>query len=413
MSEEKRKERQKRRRPAGEGHITKITLASGKVAYRAYLTVGYRTAPDGKRRPIRRTVQHRRQQVVIDRLAALREKYKADFDFDAEAAMKLSALLTRWLDHFCETTPHKKRTRPTYQWAIDKIRADHDLGDPLVARVTPLQLQSALDRLSATLAPSSVNLVRVVLKGAFGQAVMWRIRLDNPAQHLEIRAKSDEDDTADERRIITADEAAALLTALRGERLGLAVAFTYALGIRPGEAAALKVADFDFDKGTVAITATHNSVGGKIERERPKSARGNRTLPIPPALLPWVHQRIARAQTERQAEITYWTAPDEGLLFVGERTGGRIDGDAVSAVARRVARQIGLDGVGPRILRRSFLSHLGAAGIDPKVRAAIGGHTTAVTEKHYREVADSEIDAAMARVAPNLPDLRMDEEAAR
>lgn len=403
----------KRRRQPGEGHITKIKLRSGRIAFRAYLTVGYRTGADGVRRPIRRTVQHRRQQVVIERLAALREKYKADLDLAAESEMKLSALLTRWLDHFFETTPHKKQTRPTYEWAANKIKGDTQIGDPLVSKVTPIQLQELLNRLSATLAARSVNLVRVVLRGSFGQAIMWRIRSDNPAEHLRIRQQHEEDEatSSDDRRIISADEAAQMLTALRTERLGLAAALTYAIGIRPGEAAAIRISDVNLESGAITIAATHNRVAGAIERERPKSARGARTLPAPAALLPWIREQIARTQAERTAEIAYWTAPDEGLLFVSERSGGRIDGTAIARVATRAARRIGLGDVGPRILRRSLLSHLGAAGVDPKVRAAIGGHTTAVSERHYREVADSEIDAAMARVAPRLPNLDPDGEA--
>jgi hypothetical protein len=53
-------------------------------------------------------------------------------------------------------------------------------------------------------------------------------------------------------------------------------------------------------------------------------------------------------------------------------------------------------------LRRSLLSLLARQGVDPKVRAAIGGHTTEVTEKHYREVDPAEVGAAMAHATPLL-----------
>lgn len=99
------------------------------------------------------------------------------------------------------------------------------------------------------------------------------------------------------------------------------------------------------------------------------------------------------------------TAPDEGLRFVRETDGGRLSNHQIYQAARRVAERTGLGKVGPRVLRRSMLSLLANQGIDPKVRAAIGGHTTDVTEKHYHEVDPSEVTAAMDRMAALLPPL--------
>lgn len=390
-----------RRRGKGEGHIRRITLASGAKAWSGWLTVGYK--PDGK--PIRRTAQRATKAEVQDALELLRIKYRADIDLEAEKTVRLGALLERWLEHYKATESHKRRTPATYTWAIERAKAA--IGNPLAADVTPLQLQNAIIGLGAELKPKSLNLVRVVLKGAFRQAQLWRIRTDNPADGLKLPRASEDD--ADDRRIVGTSDAQQLLLALAGERLGLAVALTYAIGVRPGEAAALRRADVDLEAGTVTITATHNVVDGAVVREKTKSRRGMRTLPYPPEIGPWLTQQIARAQNERLVMGARWSAPDEGLLFVRESDGGRLSNHQLYAVARRVADKLGMGKLGPRILRRSMLSALAAAGIDAKVRAAIGGHTKEVTDAHYREVDTSEIDAAMGQMARILGPLNLAE----
>jgi len=391
----------KRRRGPGEGHIKKVKLRSGKTAYRGWITVGYDTDADGKKRAKRRTTQHRRYDVVVERLAALREKYRAGLDLKAETEMHLDDLFTKWLETYIATNAPKRRTPATYRWAIGHAKAQ--LGNPLVARVIPRQLQEALNLLGQKLAQSSLNLVRVVLDGAFGQAVLWRIRPDNPAADLKLPLPREDAEEPAPRRVLTAEEGARYLEALQAERDGLAVALTFAMALRPGEAAALRLQDFDFDAGTVTIDGAHNRVGGRVVRESPKSRRGRRTLPLPAEITPWVHQRIARVAAERKALAERWTEPDEGLLFVRETDGGRIDNAQIYHVARRVAERLDLGAVGPRVLRRSMLSLLAQQGVDPKVRAAIGGHTAAITEKHYREVDPAEVGAAMERMRSLLP----------
>lgn len=378
------------RRGAGEGHIKRITLRSGKRAWRGWITVGYRA--NGT--PIRRSVQRSTRQEVQDALVKLRERYGAGLDLNAEATMRLHTLLDRWHAHYVATEAPKAKTARTYAWAIEHIKAVSP-GNPLVSRCTHIMLQDILNRLPDNLSRSSLNLCRVVVSLSFAQARTWRLRDDNPAEHLTLPRR---DRPEPERLTVSPDQAAELLRALSEERLGLAVALTYAIAARPGEVTALRREDVNLEAGTVTIRASHNFVGGQVLREAPKSKRGVRTLSVPAELHPWLARQMARATTERAMMGERWTAPDEGLLFARETDGGRLHASGLYEVSRRVAERLGLGKVGPRVLRRSMLSALGAAGVDPKVRAAIGGHTATITERHYREVDQQEIDRAMDKL---------------
>lgn len=395
----------KHRRGPGEGHIKRITLKSGRTAWRGWLTVGYRE--NGT--PIRRTAQGRTRERVAEKLIQLREKYRADLDLVAETEMRCSQLFAKWLAHFVATNRPKRRTPETYRWAWN--RAEGKLGDPLAARVSPMQLQELLNSFVGELKPKSIGLIRIVLDGMFGQAVLWRVRPDNPA--AELKTPRDVDGEPDERRILSADESQRFVAALQAERLGLAVALTYAVAIRPSEAAALRVQDIDLEAGTVTIAGAHNisRETKTIERDTPKSKRGRRVLPLPHEIIPWVRRQITRVYNERQAMGALWSEPDEGLIFVRSSDGGRLSSHQLYHVARKVAEAAGLGKVSPRILRRSMLSQLAAAGVDAKVRAAIGGHTKDMTEQHYREVSPAEVDAAISHVAALLPPLQTKKEA--
>lgn len=395
------------RRGAGEGHIRRVTLKSGRRAWRGWITVGYRA--NGT--PIRRSVQRATRQLVQDALVALKARYLPGLDLEAEATARLHGLIDRWYAHYCEHAAPKAQTRKAYTWAIGRIKAATP-GDPLIARLTPLALQDILGRLPADLGPSGLGTCRAVLSNALAQAVTWRLRPDNPAIGLKLPRR---ERVERPRRTVSAEDAERLLDALAGERLGLAAALTYAVAARPGEIAALRRQDIDLEAGTLTISASHNPGAGGVVREAPKSARGVRTLRYPPELAPWVAQQLARAQNERAMMGERWPAPDEGLIFVRESDGGRLHAAQIYDTSRRVAERLGLGSVGPRILRRSMLSALAAAGVAPKVRAAVGGHTSAITERHYTEVDPAEMAAALALVkirgplGEQRPDHRPDE----
>jgi integrase len=390
----------KKRRSPGEGCIYKRKLPSGRTVWRGSITVGYK--PDGK--PIRRTAQRNTQAEVVEALAKHRAKFKGGaLDLSAEATMRLHAMLDRWVAHYEAIEQPKRRTLNTYRWAI--AHAKTALGDRLLRTYTPASIQQAITGLNGTMSRSSLNLIKVVVQGAFRQALIWRILADDPAAGLQIPRDRSE---AAPRRILTEAEASAYVAALLNERNGLMVVLTYAVALRPSEAVALHWAEIQWGgdgvPATLTVARAHRlDAGVGVQDDTTKSKSGRRVLPLSESLVRALRTHQARQRSEATAMGERWPAYTGELVFVRPSDGGKLPPNAVYGLGRKVAEAQGLGTIGPRILRRSMLSHLARQGANTKVRAAIGGHTEEVTNEHYHEVLADEIAEAMHLLRDVLP----------
>lgn len=95
-----------------------------------------------------------------------------------------------------------------------------------------------------------------------------------------------------EKRPLTDYEREAVFKADFKEQDRIFVYLLYGCGLRRGEALALTIFDFNFDRKEVTINKSHEFVKDKPQQKAPKSANGFRTIPIPgkvlPALEPYV-----------------------------------------------------------------------------------------------------------------------------
>lgn len=82
------------------------------------------------------------------------------------------------------------------------------------------------------------------------------------------------------------------------------------MGLRIGEANALRIEDIDLDKQQIYIHKTVTIDRGKkaVIREHTKTEAGTRTLPIPDNILPYIKEQMEVAKTHK-----------DNLLFVNER----------------------------------------------------------------------------------------------
>jgi integrase len=121
------------------------------------------------------------------------------------------------------------RSAERYQYALKHVR--RRLGERLLQKLQPAdlaQLYAGLHR--DGLAPRSIKLIHRVLHRALGQAKLWGIARDNPAELAKPPKAPDR-----ETEMLQPDQAAMLLDRLRGKPLYLLASLALATGARRNE----------------------------------------------------------------------------------------------------------------------------------------------------------------------------------
>jgi integrase len=175
--------------------------------------------------------------------------------------------------------------------------------------------------------------------------------------------------------------------------LRTAVCLNFSLGLRPGELAALRWSDRV--SGVVKIRRSRSMVGGRkdIVEKAPKTKNGRRDVAVSV-----VADRLMRCLQSRQVVTSI-----DGYCF-------SIDGDPVHPANiidcfQRLQREFLADRPGLRRLtfygsRHSAITGWIRAGIDTPTVSRMAGHSSfAFTVDHYREVLESDLTDAAAKMA--------------
>jgi integrase len=130
-------------------------------------------------------------------------------------------------------------------------------------------------------------------------------------------------------------------------------------GLRVSEACALCWGDVDLDVPQLTV------------REA-KTRAGRRTIELPPILVP---------------QLRAWRAYRGGPYVLSTKHGTPMKPQFVWRVVKRVGERVGIEGLSPHALRRTYGSALINGGVRLEVISKLLGHsTTSVTEKAYAEL---------------------------
>lgn len=171
----------------------------------------------------------------------------------------------------------RKGTKDTYRSMLNK----HILptfGNRKLRSIRSTELQEFLQQFADS-SRSHIVTARLILSGIFLSACQDHILKDNPAQFLA----NPESKRAVEKPTLTDEDRAALERVCATELHGDFLAVLYYLGLRIGEAAALKWSDFDLDARIVHIQRKLDYHDG-ASIGAPKTAKSDRLLPIPKPL---------------------------------------------------------------------------------------------------------------------------------
>lgn len=359
-----------------------------------YLDLGYR---DGKR--IRKKVEGRDRNDVMQRVAELRRKHAAGVDVTKKPS-SLAEFAAYCLDDVLvhEDSP---RTIEAYRDVLDR-HALPILGKLAIDKVMTAQIQRLMTDLSrkketkendkryrAKLKPKSLALIRTALRVVFNQAIVEKIRMDNPVDGVKIPKIGRSPGKA-----LNPEETRLLLDAIRGDPYELAIRLALVLGGRRGEIAGLRHEDIDLENGTLTINGSlgylrgRGLVYGPIKGDRPP-----RRFKLTADLIAAIRWHLTRLDAQRKAMGDLWQ--DSPYLFVSMKTGGPVNPGQIWAHFKAAARSVGLGEYRLHDLRHSCASYLKAKGWDVKrISVHLGHANTNITNNLYIHLFPDALDSA-------------------
>jgi integrase len=289
---------------------------------------------------------------------------------------------------------------------VGHVWLDQLTPDRLAAVYAELHRTGRLDG-AGGLSPRSIRYLNTILGKALGDAVAEGKLARNVAQAPTVRRRLPRH-AKPEMRTWSAAELASFLDQLRGDPLHAPILLAATTGMRRGEVLGLRWRDTDLDAGRVAVRQTLAAVRdvdadpGKPGRHlvvfgEPKTAKGRRTVPLPPQTVAVLRaHRKAQAAERLLAGADY---ADQDLVFA-EPDGSPIHPDKFR---KRFEIRIGRSGLPPirfHDLRHTYATLALRAGVHPKVVAEVLGHANiSITLDTYSHAVPAMQESAAATVA--------------
>jgi len=388
-----------RRRPHGEGAVYK--RGEGWVA-----VLELDPSADGRRR--RRYLYGKTQREVLDRLAGLRTQRDHGLPISAARGMTLVQYLDSWVDgtlaHQVTLGQIRQTTADSYADIADLMiipylgRRRIDELKPAVLREWLATLRRTLNARSRPYSSRSVQIAHGVLRRALNDAVRDELiprnvallvkpgRVDSPAPQP-----------------LRPEEIRALLTEAQHDRLYPLWLLLVTLGLRRGEALALRWSDVDLDQGTLTVARSLQRIRtgeltpsgrrrGRLAEMPPKTIGSIRRIALPGVLVDALDVHRQQQGTERQA-ASFWG--DDDLVFTSS-IGTWLEPQNVYKAWHELCERAGVRRCRPHDLRHTAASILLLQGADMRVVMDVLGHTRmSTTSDLYTHVLhEVRVDAA-------------------
>jgi integrase len=308
----------------------------------------------------------------------------------------VGAFFDRWLEHMeSQVAP---RTHERYAEIARKNIAPF-IGSVLLTKLQPATISEAYARALAEgrrnreggLSPRTVGHMHRVLRQCLKQAVTWNLLNRNPADSVEppkVERKK--------MRTLNADEAVALLEAVRPTRMFIPVLLALTCGMRRGEIVALRWRSVDLSNAQLSVAGSTEQTRKAVREKETKSGK-DRTIALTGLAVEELRKHKIRQAEEllklgiRQSDATYVVAQADGSLL------------KPNSLTHEFARFMKDKSMPPRVrfheLRHSHATHMLSSGVHPKVAQERLGHSSiAITLDLYSHVIPGMQEDAVARV---------------
>ena len=349
---------------------------------------------DGRRRYPRTT------KVVHARGLRRAEKVLAKWITDLEAhdctdptRITVAQLVRRWLEEA------KWNVRPATLHFYERTTRLHvlpELGDVAAATIGPADLSRLYAaKRDAGLAESSVHHIHASVRACFRWALAEDLLDRNPAD----RVKRPPRQVREERHVWTQDTVARAAIAADGLVVGVPMVLAAWAGLRRGEVCGLRWENVDLDGGRLAIAEVlEQTKAGALHIEPPKTAHGERIVPLAPAVVEILRRHKARQDEYAVAHRRSWNAAG---YVICRRDGAPMKPDNLSSAWSSFVRSHGLPQISFHDLRHTYATDLFAQAENPesmlKVVQELLGHAHASTTADiYLHATDGAAEIAMA-----------------
>ena len=307
----------------------------------------------------------------------------------------LNEFLERWLNHIKPNVGPKTHERYT---EICKKNIAPLLGEIVLSSLDGEQISGsyakALERGRRDgrggLSPQTVVHMHRVLKKALKQAVRWKKLTANPADNADAPR-------FERRKLVTLDvpQTAALLEALRGQRVFVPTVLAALCGLRRGEIAALRWRALDFQNRNIAIVESAEQTRAGVRYKEPKSGRSRNV-----ALSSMVVEELRTWKIQQAQEmLRLGIRVTEDMLVCTTALGGGIQPDSLTHEFQKAIRATTLPRIRFHDLRHAHATHMLASGVHPKVASERLGHSkVGITLDLYSHVLPGMQEDAVARV---------------
>ncbi len=291
--------------------------------------------------------------------------------------LTVQTYLARWIDGKIDL---RSSTRDGYRVALKPVL--ERWGDLPLQQLTKAHLDERVteQRASGGLggrgrSARTVTLMLVVLGQALDAAARERLVTANVASLVNRPASA----PVVVKKTWTADQVRSFLAYVADDRLAAAWRLTM-LGLRRGEVLGLRWSDVDFEARSASIQRARVPEGGRIVVNKPKTARGVRTIYLPVEVVSDL-VRLRAVQHDEQRAIGAGN-PADGWILV-DPIGRPYRPEWYGKEFRRLSNEAGLPRIRLHDARHTAASLLAQGGVEIGVAAALLGHDPVVYLQTY------------------------------